>query len=391
MSPSLLNVEFLLLLAGLVAVRRLLPARTNIVVGSLCSAVLVGLASPATLAAIGGLVLGYLFPVHRLNVAIRRRGGSGRVRKVVFGLSVAGLVALLVLFKVYQRFTLPFLDNSLLSQHTLALFGFSYFLFRAINFLYMQYLVDFAESSPLTVLYYCLFPPTLTSGPIQKYLDFRAQVAQPLPLDRANLWFGLYRITRGFFRKVCVAFLLDKSVVAMLAVPDLAPWQSVIVIVSLYLYFYFDFAGYSDIAIGFGLLLGVRVPENFKRPFMATSLTEFWRNWHITLVDWLRDQVFIPLGGMRAGRFKAGFLAALLMVLCGMWHGLTAPFLIWGLWHGGHLWLESVFGLRPIPRSGQHGVRYWSLILWTNVRVALGALLFLPNPDQVLVVLRGLL
>jgi len=389
MSPSLLNVRFLLLLLALIAARRLLPARFRTLIGPLGSAVLIGLASLATLTAIGGIALFYLFPLHRLNVGIRQRGGSARVRKTVFAIGVAGLVALMVLFKVYQRFTLPFLNNTLLSQNTLALVGFSYFLFRAIDFLYMQYLVDFVES-PLTILYYCLFPPTLTSGPIQKYLDFRAQVARPLPLDTAGLMSGAYRITRGFFRKICVASLLNKFVVAMLAQPDLARWQSVVVIVSLYLYFYFDFAGYSDIAIGFGLFLGIRVPENFKRPFTSTSLTEFWRNYHITLVDWLRDHVFIPLGGMRASRLKAGSLAALIMILCGLWHGLSGPFLLWGLWHGGNLFLESVLGLRAIPRGAHHGLRYWSLILWTNARVALGALLFLPNPHEVAVVLKGL-
>src|SRR6185503_1629431 len=131
----------------------------------------------------------------------------------------------------------------------------------------------------------------------------------------------------------------------LLALGNIAAWQSIVLIISLYLFFYFDFAGYSDIAIGFGLLLGVRVPENFKLPFTSTSLTEFWRNYHITLVDWMRDHVFIPLGGMRAGRLKAGLLAATIMVLSGLWHGLTAPFLLWGLWHGGNMFVESMLGM----------------------------------------------
>jgi len=391
MTPSLLSVAFLFLLAVLIVVRRLVAVRFNTLVGAVGSGLLIGLASPATLTAIGGIAVAYLFPLHRLNVAIRRRNGSKRARMLVFALGVSGLVGLMLSFKIYQRFTLPFLDGTVLGQRVLVLFGFSYFLFRAINFLYMQYLVDFSESSPLPVLYYCLFPTTLTSGPIQKYLDFRAQLAQPAPMDLQNFITGTYRITRGFFRKLCVAFLLDKVVITLLALANMAAWQSIVVIISLYLFFYFDFAGYSDIAIGFGLLLGVRVPENFKRPFMSTSLTEFWRNYHITLVDWLRDHVFIPLGGMRAGRLKAGLLAALIMILCGMWHGLTVPFLLWGLWHGGHMLVESVLGMRPIPRTARQGFRYWSLVLWTNTRVALGALLFLPDPHKAAVVLRGLL
>jgi alginate O-acetyltransferase complex protein AlgI len=391
MTPSLLDIGFLFLLAVLIVVRRLVALRFNTLVGVVGSSLLIGLASPATLLAIAGIAVAYLYPLHRLNVVIRKRNGSTRARMLLFAFGVSGLVGLMVSFKIYQRFQLPFLDGTVLSQRALVFFGFSYFLFRAINFLYMQYLADFAEATPLPILYYCLFPATLTSGPIQKYMDFRAQLAQPAPMDLQNFLTGSYRITRGFFRKTCVAFLLDKVVISMLALANIAAWQSIVVIVSLYLFFYFDFAGYSDIAIGVGLLLGVRVPENFKRPFIATSLTEFWRNYHITLVDWMRDHIFIPLGGMRAGRLKAGLLAALVMILSGLWHGLAAPFLLWGFWHGGHMLVESMLGMRPVARSGHRGFRYWSLVLWTNTRVALGALLFLPDPHQAAVVLRGLL
>jgi alginate O-acetyltransferase complex protein AlgI len=164
---------------------------------------------------------------------------------------------------------------------------------------------------------------------------------------------------------------------------------SALIVAVLYLYFYFDFAGYSDIAIALGLLLGIKVPENFRKPFLATTISEFWRNWHITLVDWFRDHVFIPLGGMRSSRIGAGALALLIMVLCGLWHGLTLSFLLWGTWHGVALFIEAASGTKPIPPVARHGPRFWWRVLWTNSRVALAGLLFLPDTAAIIRVLRG--
>jgi len=390
MNPSLLDAKFLLLLVAVVVIRRFIPSRLTVTFGAVASSVLIGLASLETLIAIGGSVALYLFPLHRVNVHLKKKGDTEAVRRAVFILGTAGLVFLMVGFKVYQQFDLPFLENPYLGRNILSLFGFSYFLFRAMNFLYMQYVIDLEESSPAPILYYCLFPPTLTSGPIHKYLDFRSQIEQSSRLDCSVLFRGIYRITRGLFRKLCIAVLLNMAVTELLAEPHLVMWQSVTIIVALYLYFYYDFAGYSDIAIGFGLLLGISVPENFNRPFVASSLTEFWRNWHITLVDWFRDHVFIPLGGMRADRRKAGLLAAFVMLLCGLWHGLTIPFALWGLWHGGNMLLEALLRMQPVPRSQRAGLKYWSLVLWTNARVAVGVLLFLPDLDAALRVVRGL-
>lgn len=387
--PSLLNPQFLLLLAGLIVVRPLVPVRWYPLFGAVASAVVIGWTSPVTLAVIGGVALLLLYPVNLIVGALQQGGHSGTARAVRIT-AIVLLVAFMIGFKVQRHFRVPFIDDDMLGARLLHLVGFSYFLFRAINFLFMQSLAGYVERSPWTVLYYSLFPPTLTSGPIQKFLDFRGQMSSPVRLDRRTLGEGIYRITRGYFRKIAVAYLLDELIRTLLAGEQHA-WVSLVIIVALYLYFFFDFAGYSDIAIGFGLLLGVRVPENFKRPFVAASLTEFWRNWHITLVDWLRDHVFIPLGGMHAARLKSALLGCLIMVLCGLWHGLTWPFLLWGFWHGAHLFLEGVTGSKPIPPSRRHGRRYWGRVVWTNARVAFGAILFLPSYDSIRFVLEGLI
>ncbi len=271
----------------------------------------------------------------------------------------------------------------------MSIVGFSYFIFRAISFLHIQAILKFEERSPLTILYYTLFPATLTSGPIQKYQDFRQQVANPVPQSAASVLEAGYRITRGLFRKLVLAFVLNEWLTRLLAAESLTVVDSAALTITLYLYFYFDFAGYTDIAIGFGLLLGIKVPENFRKPFTATTVSEFWRNWHITLVDWFRDNVFIPLGGMRSSRARAGALAFVVMVLCGLWHGLALTFLAWGIWHGSALFLEAVTGMRPIPPGLRTGPRYWLRITATNAIVAAGCLLFLPSTEQISKVLRG--
>ena len=378
MNLSLLDIKFIGLMALVVLVRSVVPARRLTAFGAVASAALIGLASPVTLVVIVGLALGYLYPLAALIRYAKGRSGDKSTARPWLMLGITGLVGLMILFKVHRHFSLPWLSGDMIGDQVIALIGFSYFLFRAFNYLYMNYLVDIDEKGPVNLLIYVLFPPTITSGPIQKYLDFRQQLANPQPLNLANLATGVYRITRGYFRKICLAFFLNEAVEGVLATWSPTVYTSIVIIVLLYVYFYFDFAGYSDIAIGFGLLLGVRVPENFKQPFLATSITEFWRNWHITFADWFRDHVFIPLGGMRSGRVRAGQLAFLIMLLGGLWHGLTWPFLLWGVWHGTMLLLEAVAGLGPLPPSRRHGPKYWMKVFFTNARMAFGAVFFLP-------------
>ena len=120
---------------------------------------------------------------------------------------------------------------------------------------------------------------------------------------------------------------------------------------------YFDFSAYSDMAIGLGKLFGFRLPENFKRPYSAISLTDFWRRWHITLSRWFRDYLYIPLGGNRQGTARTCRNLAVVCVLCGLWHGANWTFALWGLYHGLFLILERVTGIRDIPPEKYRMVR----------------------------------
>jgi alginate O-acetyltransferase complex protein AlgI len=389
MELSLLDLKFVLVLSAVALGRRFCPRRYDPAFGLAASAALVGIASLRTLAVISCLTLFYLYPVLILYRRVRCMEPRPRFYRWLLPASIAGLVILLVFFKTYRYFTVPFLAGIGPADRVLAIVGFSYFILRAIAFLHIQSILDIEERTPWSLLYFMLFPPTITSGPIQKYQDFREQVKSSLPLTRPLLYESVYRITRGFFRKAVLAYVLDTFVRNLLGLPALSAYSSVALIGCLYLYFYYDFAGYSDIAIGFGALMGIRVPENFRKPLTATSVTEFWRHWHITLVDWFRDNVYLPLGGMRSGRTRAAVLGFIIMALCGLWHGFTAAFIAWGCWHGLLLASEAMSGSKPMLPSQRHGARYWSKVAWTNARVAVGAVFFLPDPNSIATVFHG--
>jgi alginate O-acetyltransferase complex protein AlgI len=390
-SASFLDVRFLLLLLVLGTVRWIWPTRNFAFLGAIASAAVVLYAAPATFVVISALTLGVLFPLHRLMHAAHTRNWSTWVRRSLLAIAVGSFVGLLIVSKAYRFFTIPGLTNARFTAEIASLIGFSYFIFRAIDFLHIQSILRFKEHRPWTLLFYTLFPPTITSGPIQKFQDFKLQIGNPVPLSGALLTAVGYRLTRGYFRKVVLAFVLNEWVTRLLAVEAPTIVVSISIVVLLYLYFYFDFAGYSDIAIALGLLLGIKVPENFRKPFLATTVSEFWRNWHITLVDWFRDHVFIPLGGMQSSRQRAAILAFLVMVLCGFWHGLTWNFVLWGTLHGAALFAEAMLGTKPIPPSLRHGGLYWWRVLWTNSRVALASILFLPNAETIRRILGGFL
>ncbi len=143
---------------------------------------------------------------------------------------------------------------------------------------------------------------------------------------------------------------------------------------------YFDFSGYSDIAIGLAGLLGVRIPENFERPYWAQNISQFWRRWHMSLSSWIRDYVFIPLGGSKRGRLATSLNLFLAMAIAGLWHGAAWTFVLWGLWHGAGLAIHRIWSAAVVPRvaafrSETLGVHAASIAV-TFLFVCLGWVLF---------------
>ncbi len=218
--------------------------------------------------------------------------------------------------------------------------GISFYTFQTLSYtidIYRDRLTP-ARSIGEFALFVAFFPQ-LVAGPIVRASDLLQQLARPPQTSRAAQSLGLLLIAGGLFKKVAIADPLGASLVdRVFASPDL--YSSVEVLVGVYAYavqIYCDFSGYTDVAIGAAMLLGFSLPDNFARPYAATDLQDFWRRWHISLSTWLRDYLYIPLGGNRGGPFATYRNLMITMLLGGLWHGASWTFVLWGALHGGGL------------------------------------------------------
>jgi alginate O-acetyltransferase complex protein AlgI len=208
-----------------------------------------------------------------------------------------------------------------------------------VTFTMLAYVIDIArgarpERNLGRFALFVTFFPHLIAGPIMRGYEFLPQVRHPRPLAMVHLRLALPLLVGGFLKKV-LGDNLAPSVNAVFAEPASFATPFVWVgILAFAFQIYLDFSGYTDIALGSAHLLGFRLPRNFEWPYRSTSIQEFWRRWHMTLSRWLRDYLYIPLGGSRHGRARTYLALLLTMLLGGLWHGAGLTFLIWGLWHG---------------------------------------------------------
>ncbi len=276
-----------------------------------------------------------------------------RERKALLGIAVALNLAILGFFK-YYGFFLDSLADLLVSTglerdlpflEIILPVGISFFTFQGISYVTDVYRRQIeAVDSPLDVFLYISFFPQLVAGPIVRAADFLPQLRAEPRLDRKLVTLGILLIVVGLFKKMVIANYLATEVVdevffdpSIYAGPDLA-----LAVYAYAMQIYCDFSGYSDIAIGVAALLGYRFRWNFNQPYRAASLREFWRRWHISLSEWLRDYLYKPLGGSRGGAMAACRNLFLTMVLGGIWHGAAWTFVIWGLIHGTSLAVERL-------------------------------------------------
>jgi alginate O-acetyltransferase complex protein AlgI len=226
--------------------------------------------------------------------------------------------------------------------------GISFFTFQALSYVIDVYRRDIEPASPLDFAVFLAFFPQLVAGPIVRGSEFLPQLRQrrdPRRVEGARA-FGL--IAGGLFKKVVVANVLATTLVdRVFESPQ--QFSSLEILFAIYGYavqIYADFSGYTDIAIGVALLMGFRFPQNFDRPYAAVSLQDFWRRWHLTLSRWLRDYLYIPLGGNQVSERAIYRNLLLTMVLGGLWHGAAWTFVIWGAVHGGGMAIERALGVR---------------------------------------------
>jgi alginate O-acetyltransferase complex protein AlgI len=214
--------------------------------------------------------------------------------------------------------------------------GMSFFAFEFVHYLFEVRRGGPPIRNPLKFLLFSIFFPSLVAGPIKRYTQFIPSLEEGCQRFRFDsLCEGLFRIGVGFTKKVVIADNLTLYIDA--AQPQFASlglasrW---LVVVAIALRILMDFSGYSDIAIGLARLLGVTLPENFSWPYLARNLQDFWHRWHMSLTSWIRDYVYIPMGGSRHGPGRRFLNAMFAFALCGLWHGPAWHFVVWGLYHG---------------------------------------------------------
>lgn len=325
-----------------------------------------------TLVLIGSILINYLIGRHLI-----RPGGKQSV--LVFSM-VINLMPLIIFkyldffFSLTEAFFFkPFLSLQLPALNLLLPVGISFYTFQA-----MAYIVDIhrgrhgSERDLTTFAAYMLMFPQLVAGPIVRFGEIRENLHQTR-ITISGLNAGLFFFGVGLAKKMLVADPIGLHVDAIYALSpgDVTVFMAWFAAIGYFLQILFDFSGYSHMAIGIGLMVGFSFPENFRQPYRAQSITEFWRRWHITLSAWFRDYLYIPLGGNRAGTLRTIFNLTIVFLLCGLWHGAALTFLAWGAFHGLLLALERILkrtsGIAPAGLAG---------VILTTVLVIFGWVLF---------------
>lgn len=282
-------------------------------------------------------------------------------RKRWLALGVAGNLGALAIFK-YANFAVanvnalaPILAVTPIAMAAIPLpLGISFFTFHAISYVVDVYKGNaHAERNlPRFALYILLFPQ-LIAGPIIRWRDIASQLPQR-EQRIADVAYGVRRFVLGLGKKVLIANTLGAVADRIFALPagELTTPLAWLGLVCYTLQIYFDFSGYSDMAIGLMRMFGFRILENFNYPYIARSIREFWRRWHISLSNWFRDYLYIPLGGNQRGERRAYANLVIVFLLCGLWHGASWPFVLWGAWHGLFLVAERAGVERALRRIG---------------------------------------
>lgn len=275
--------------------------------------------------------------------------------------------------------------------------GFSYLAFRVIHTLFESKNGKLASMELNEFICYVLFPPSLTAGPIDRIERFLPDLHKQLRIfDNPDQYFDAFkRILFGLFKKFVIADTLGLIALSQQVAEQTTStlWLWIIVYASA-LQIYFDFSGYTDLAIGLGKILGVDLPENFKKPYLKTNLALFWNSWHITLTQWFRTYYFNPitrkLRKSKIGKHQNSIMLVMqvtTMLLIGLWHGVSGHFIAWGLWHGLGMFIHNRFSplMQKLQNKAQNDPilpKLWNGVSWviTFNFVALGWVWFLmPN------------
>jgi alginate O-acetyltransferase complex protein AlgI len=289
-----------------------------------------------------------------------------RERKMAVALAVTMNVGFLAFFK-YAGFFVATLNKFFLlvgisawpQPHIALPIGISFFTFHALSYIVDIYRRKWpAARNPCDTALYIFFFPQLIAGPILRWSGIAPQLIHR-HYNRATFAEGIRRFVGGLAKKMIIANAVAVPADQIFSLPanQLSAPLAWLGVACYTLQIYFDFSGYSDMAVGLGKMFGFTFIENFNFPYISQSIREFWRRWHISLSTWFRDYVYIPLGGNRVSAARTHFNLILVFFLCGLWHGASWTFVIWGLYHGIFLVLERTSwgnALEKLPRPLRH-------------------------------------
>ncbi|MFY0253465.1 MBOAT family O-acyltransferase [Chitinophaga sp. 30R24] len=273
---------------------------------------------------------------------------SKSTRKFLLIFSIILNIGLLFYFK-YTNFFIGIV-NDLSAGHIRPLdlilpIGISFYTFENLSYTIDVYRKEIKPvSNFMDYLFFLSFFPKLMMGPIVRAADFIPQISQPYHLHSEDVGKGMYLIMGGLFKKIVISDFIYQNFVQYIF-DDPSKHTGLECLIGVYGYalvIYCDFSGYSDMALGIARWTGFKIPPNFDSPYQSSSITEFWRRWHISLSSWLRDYLYIPLGGNRKGKVRQYINLALTMLIGGFWHGASWNFIFWGAMHGGALAIDKV-------------------------------------------------
>lgn len=332
------------------------------------------------------LILLYLIALDYTLARLMERS-QGKERKFYFLISILSTIAVLVIFKYFNFFNANIgALSSFLGWHyglgALSLIlpiGLSFHTFQSLAYVIEVYRGNYpAERNFLTYALYVMYFPQLVAGPIERPARLLPQLKAVHVFDWTAFTNGLQRMGLGFFKKMVVADNLAIYINHVYAHPhDASGFALLAATLFFAIQIYYDFSGYSDIAIGAAQTMGITLVENFKTPYFAASLKEFWSRWHISLSSWFRDYLYIPLGGNRGTEYQWTRNILITFLVSGLWHGANWTYVIWGLIHGTFLIVEQWFqkvaisshalitGLvRALTRAGALGVVLFAWIFF---------------------------
>lgn len=304
---------------------------------------------------------------------IAQNKNNNKIKKTLLAIDISASLGLLIYFK-YANFFIQELNNLLRTLgiidqiHWIAVvlpIGISFVVFHKISYvvdIYRETLEPFRNI--IDFFLYILFFPQLIAGPIVRFHEIAEQILSR-EHTRARFLEGIWRFSIGLGRKVIIANTLGSIADKIFQMPpdSLNIITSWIGILFYTFQIYYDFSGYSDMAIGLGKMFGFELPENFNRPYIAMSITEFWHRWHMSLSRFFKDYLYIPLGGNRCSKARNYVNLWLVFLLCGFWHGANWTFIIWGVYHGFLLIIEKVYLLKKLSTIPAYARNIFTFLL----------------------------